>query len=1233
MLKTIVHVSRLKGNKMKSLKSEKLTIFLLYNFCMNIIWVLFISSILIPFSYAQNIQKELKVTVDDFIILKIANKLVYHYNDYPVRADIKSINLPEGWHSIEIEYKNKFGSNLLKLEEKLPQRKYFSLIPKNCFRYLDDSKLFYIIGLRADYYDLHENFIQTVLGEGPIYHAYSDYTPAIYQNKFGLWAKNFDGWASFEEKLRGEIYIGNTTPDLEKQAQNIPTLFLEPDSIFQEIENIINSNHFQDNLNLITFLNRVGIILESQGRYQETLTIYKKVLELYQKFFPINQHLQLANFFENIGRILEKLGNLEDSLIFYQKALENQKLSKNKHSLELANSFNNMGRISEKLKKWKDSLVYYQEAYKIAKLAKIENDLLFANFCINLGKTYENLGELEKALLFYCQSLEIRKTFYKNKLHPDLANSFEHIGNILYGLQEFAEAEKYLKEASTIQTYLYSNSYSHIAPYLASISYSYYFQSDYEESWKYNQKAWEMWKSLYEKKMISWPTSRKFFNAATHLQNQISMFLNLAEKNVKWHSAAYQHWAWRKGLVTRILANQKKKSEVAISERWKQYCFTREKLAQLIHQDLSQATTEKIYNDFQSLLDESENQEVELSKLLKEVDFFSEKSIGKIQKEIPDNAILLDYAIYFHLEKNTHYLGVFALTQDQIQFFPLETWENVKYKTQNILRKINEVPKKYEQAEQELKTELLQLTQMLLPSSLQESLQKKDLILICPDDFLHNFPFETLVIPETTGDLKYIIEKFNLVYLISSQDLLRKFSYSGKKFLGISNPKFADNIRHPKLMSKELDYTLKHYFRNTIILSDELATKSNFKQQLSTGDCFWLHVVTHGYFWQERPFMNLPHELLSDLNNEKISNPVLLQLVQENHLPWIEKREIKTVQKDREWHLYSNEKLQYIIAQEPKQKVLFLYPALSFKIPEYDPYIESSFNQIMQHNKFQSNISDNPLLLSAIILASSENKNEIFTAEEISFLPLDSVYCAIFACCETGTGLTINNKGESIFGFKWALNYSGAHYGIVSLWKISDEHTEDLITRFYSNCQEFPIWQALNLAKRDKINALRNTANHAHPYFWSGLICSGKPTLDIPEQLRQGIKRAQSNKEKKDIEVKEFFQPQRFAEIKILDDEHPSKIEITAKDNLYIYVGIQKTPNDEISWTQQQKINNKETCNLLLNSKESICLILSYKEVFPKDLNNKTTILRGTSYGLEESENDPEYAIWVLKNN
>jgi hypothetical protein len=116
------------------------------------------------------------------------------------------LDLSPGWHDIEIDYKNRWGTNVMAFYEVTD---VFTDVPRENLRSLDAQGQL-VSGLKADYYDLSGNYLQTVYGEGPIHHGSIPVAPlyTAYQGvENTLWAGTYDRWDQFEERLSGQVFV------------------------------------------------------------------------------------------------------------------------------------------------------------------------------------------------------------------------------------------------------------------------------------------------------------------------------------------------------------------------------------------------------------------------------------------------------------------------------------------------------------------------------------------------------------------------------------------------------------------------------------------------------------------------------------------------------------------------------------------------------------------------------------------------------------------------------------------------------------------------------------------------------------------------------------------------------------------------------------------------------------------------------------------------------------------
>jgi len=96
------------------------------------------------------------------------------------------------------------------------------------------------------------------------------------------------------------------------------------------------------------------------------------------------------------------------------------------------------------------------------------------------------------------------------------------------------------------------------------------------------------------------------------------------------------------------------------------------------------------------------------------------------------------------------------------------------------------------------------------------------------------------------------------------------------------------------------------------------------------------------------------------------------------------------------------------------------------------------------------------------------------------------------SACESALGAEIGSEG--LFGLTRAFEYAGARSVLASLWKVGDEATLELMTRFYANLKAGqPKDEALRNAQLTLIRASENglPARLALPVHWAAFQLDG----------------------------------------------------------------------------------------------------------------------------------------------
>jgi CHAT domain-containing protein len=93
----------------------------------------------------------------------------------------------------------------------------------------------------------------------------------------------------------------------------------------------------------------------------------------------------------------------------------------------------------------------------------------------------------------------------------------------------------------------------------------------------------------------------------------------------------------------------------------------------------------------------------------------------------------------------------------------------------------------------------------------------------------------------------------------------------------------------------------------------------------------------------------------------------------------------------------------------------------------------------------------------------------------------------VLSGCETGLGEPV--AGEGLVGLSWGFLHAGAERVLVSLWKVSDESTAELMRRFYAAL--FAGQASIPAALRQAQLSMRAEERWRSPYHWAGFTLQG----------------------------------------------------------------------------------------------------------------------------------------------
>jgi CHAT domain-containing protein len=403
-------------------------------------------------------------------------------------------------------------------------------------------------------------------------------------------------------------------------------------------------------------------------------------------------------------------------------------------------------------------------------------------------------------------------------------------------------------------------------------------------------------------------------------------------------------------------------------------------------------------------------------------------NLAQTQATLDDRTVLLEYQTGL----NTGFL--FAVSKNDLQIVRLPSEKNLRASIESLRESIS-VPTRLGLSNYLVKGRELYQT-LLAP--VEPLLKNKTKIIVSADGALNYLPFEVLLKNNQDASLDklpFLVRDFEISYTPSASVL--------------ANLNSGENADAPKPAKSFLAFAAPDY-----------GTKTENRNQFVSQN-------TKAVFGDDRSWD------LTDLPNAAVEAERISKL-----FPAGQSKVFLGAQATEE-QAKTNELL---------SQYRYLHFAVHGLIDEEQPQFSSlvlSLPKNTGENKIQSVTDQNP---KSEIQNPKSQEDGLLQTPEIYNLRLRADLVTLSAC-ETGLGKEM--RGEGIIGLTRAFFYAGTPSVLVSLWKVNDASTADLMTSFYE--------QLGKNNGRSKAAALRQAQlkliaenKYSHPYYWAPFVIQGK---------------------------------------------------------------------------------------------------------------------------------------------
>ncbi|MFN6452031.1 MAG: CHAT domain-containing protein [Nostoc sp. EfeVER01] len=787
-----------------------------------------------------------------------------------------------------------------------------------------------------------------------------------------------------------------------------------------------------------TTLSNIGSVYDSLGEKQEALKYYNQALPMRR---AVEDKGGEATTLNNIGSVYHSLGENQEALKYYNQALPILRAVDDRGGE--ANTLNNIGRVYDDLGEKQEALKYYNQALPI--LRAVEDRGGEANTLNNIGLVHDSLGEKQEALKYLNQALPIRRAVDDR---GGEAITLNNIGGVYSDLGENQEALKYYNQALPIlRAVEYKRGEATTLVNMAALERD---RGNFQQAQTHIQAAIEIVEDLRTKIASQELRTSYFATVQGYYRLYIDLLMQLHKKDPsKGYDALALHISERSRarILLELLteANAKIRTGVdpkllAEEQNLQQKLDAREQLRQELPNQAPTTVIQKLEKEIADLRSQYRELQTKIrtsSPKYAALKYPEPLKLAQIQQQLDSDTLLLQYS----LGKERSYL--WAVTPNSLDTYELPGSEQIEKATNNFRQSLVVVtnPKDTIKA-------ATQLSQIIL-APVAKKLGKKRLVIVA-DGALQNIPFAALTdlnpqaasLPEKKGEQNKLPSpnggrRFNYQPLLINHEIV---NLSSASTIAILRQETKGRKAAPKALAILADPVFTADVRVTG-KPDKDSSTPELNLQRSALERSAL----------ERSAKNLNRNGWKRLDGTRQEAEAILRLVSP-------KDSLQAFDFDANYNWVTNPQLSQ-------------YRIIHFATHGF------------------ANTSNPELSGIVLSLVDKQGKpqrgylrlNDIFNLN----LPAELV---VLSACETGLGKEV--QGEGLVGLTRGLMYAGSQRLVVSLWKVNDEGTKELMSEFYRQ-----MWQQGKspiAALRDAQLYLWQQKDWQDPRYWAAFTLQGE---------------------------------------------------------------------------------------------------------------------------------------------
>ncbi|MCL2074523.1 MAG: CHAT domain-containing protein [Marinilabiliaceae bacterium] len=905
-------------------------------------------------------------------------------------------------------------------------------------------------------------------------------------------------------------------------------------------EKVLGKEHFE----YARSLNNLGIVYYSKGDYSNSEKYWTEAKTIQEKIFG-KEHPIYAALLENLGTLHRIIGDFDKA---EQYLLETKEIKENFFGNEhpdFAISLNNLGILYREMGDYSKAEKYFTEAKVVREKVLGKEHVLYASSLHNLGNLYLDLGDLPKAISFILEAKQIREKVL-GKEHNDYAVHLNNLAALYIEIGDFSEAENYLLETKEIFEKIHGKDHHYNANSLYGLGILYMRKGDFDKAETFFLEAKNIDEAVWGKEHLNYANSLHNLGILYFKMNEFDKAkenyleaINIREKRsgkehpdyltslnnlaaLNFFTKNFTETETLKIETDQITANLVENNFVFLSERqrelfWNKYKDNFEITFSITFANPSNIITAHAYNNTlftKGLLLRTTNKIRDViyssgdENLIEQYDFLKSNRLSLNALKQQENPDLEMISI---LETTVDNLDK-SLTQKSAEYkdFNQEVkWNNIR----DILQK-DEVAIEFVHFrlldDNDTFTDTILYCALLLKKDTDKPLwiplfKESDLLELAKrEKGLSDIEFTQQLYSDKGASLYNLIWKplekelegirtvyyspSGMLHQISFAAVPVFFNYKGTQSDGIKAHKETSEL----LLSDQYDLQLLTSTREILRLKKEVAGS------LPKGNA----AIYGGLFYEPENYDNKtssPFSQFSILNSQFSNTSERGFGIRQKFLPGTEKEAeliatyLNENQIDSHLYLYSAGSEETFKQLSGTETGIIHISTHGFFLDDIEEQNSNDLSNLLGGDGRSSKAFKNRLLRSGLMFTDSNRawtgaelpegaEDGILTADEIAQMNLVNTKLVVLSACETGLGEA--KTAEGVFGLQRAFKLAGVETIIMSLWKVPDNATADLMTFFYQNwlTDKATIKEAFTKAQKQV------REKYINPYYWAGFV-------------------------------------------------------------------------------------------------------------------------------------------------